>query len=78
MKNPELRFSIWDQNDTVLFDSYDYDEIIEQVGKFEAPLYSVGDKIKVNNKLRTIERMHLGISEGIAKIQIVVCVEGVG
>lgn len=78
MKNPELRFSIWDENETVLFDSYDYNEILAEVGPFEpAPLYKVGDKIRVGGKKRTIGRFHIGISEGVPRVQVVIVVEGI-
>ena len=75
MSNFNLIFSIWDKNETSLFHSSDYDEIINEIGTFPAPLYRVGDKIKVDNKKRTITNVFFGISESKERVRIVVEVE---
>lgn len=75
----EILFDIWDERETSLFHSTNYNDIIEHVGNFpEAPLYSIGNEIVVNGSPRTIKRVHFGISESKPKIQVVVVVEGVG
>ena len=46
----KARFSIWDKGEAELFDTYSYSELINEIGKFSAPLRQVGESITVNGK----------------------------
>jgi hypothetical protein len=72
------RFSIWDKYETVLFDSDEYAKTINEIGPFNVPLRGIGDKIKVEGKMRKISNIFFYVSEHNAiqnNMQIVIEVE---
>ena len=72
------RFSIWDKNEVVLFDTDSYQELINEIGTFESPLRRVGDTIKIGDGERKISNIFFGVSEyeqANSKLQLVIEVE---
>ncbi|MFO7852011.1 MAG: hypothetical protein ACQERS_11255 [Bacteroidota bacterium] len=55
------RFSIWDQNEIVLFDTEEWEELVNKIGSGPAPLRRIGDHIWLDDIEYEITNIFFGI-----------------